>query len=103
MTLRNRLLPLVSLRRMFALPDSDLDEKSRIVVLTLGVSVGVVVDAVSEVLRVAKSGVDPLPAVAGPRRESRRDHFNLPAGQWKAPGVDHPRAICSAIPPSRRH
>ena len=36
------------------LPDSDLDEKSRIVVLTLnGVSVGVVVDAVSEVLRVS--------------------------------------------------
>jgi purine-binding chemotaxis protein CheW len=64
MTLRNRLLPLVRLRRIFGLPDSDLDEKSRIVVLTLnGVSVGVVVDAVSEVLRVSKSGVDPLPAL----------------------------------------
>ena len=64
MTLRNRLLPLVQLRRIFGLPDSDLDEKSRIVVLTLnGVSVGVVVDAVSEVLRVSKSGVDPLPAL----------------------------------------
>jgi len=62
MTLRNRLLPLVRLRRIFGLPDSDLDEKSRIVVLTLnGVSVGVVVDAVSEVLRVSKSGVDALP------------------------------------------
>ena len=64
MTLRNRLLPLVRLRRIFGLPDSDLDEKSRIVVLTLNsVSVGVVVDAVSEVLRVSKSGVDPLPAL----------------------------------------
>jgi purine-binding chemotaxis protein CheW len=62
MTLRNRLLPLVRLRRIFGLPDNDLDEKSRIVVLTLnGVSVGVVVDAVSEVLRVSKSGVDALP------------------------------------------
>jgi purine-binding chemotaxis protein CheW len=62
MTLRNRLLPLVRLRRIFGLPDSDLDEKSRIVVLTLnGASVGVVVDAVSEVLRVSKSGVDALP------------------------------------------
>jgi purine-binding chemotaxis protein CheW len=48
--------------RCFGLPDSELDEKSRIVVLTLnGVSVGVVVDAVSEVLRVSKSGVDALP------------------------------------------
>jgi purine-binding chemotaxis protein CheW len=64
MTLRSRLLPLVNLRSMFALPQRDLDEKSRIVVLTSdGVSVGVVVDAVSEVLRVAKSGVDALPAL----------------------------------------
>lgn len=62
MTLRSRLLPLVRLRRIFGLPDSDLDEKSRIVVLTLnGVSVGVVVDAVSEVLRVSQSEVDALP------------------------------------------
>jgi purine-binding chemotaxis protein CheW len=64
MTLRSRLLPLVGLRSMFALPHRELDEKSRIVVLTLGgVSVGVVVDAVSEVLRVSKSGVDALPAL----------------------------------------
>jgi purine-binding chemotaxis protein CheW len=64
MTLRSRLLPLVNLRSMFALEHRDLDEKSRIVVLTLGgVSVGVVVDAVSEVLRVSKSGVDALPAM----------------------------------------
>jgi purine-binding chemotaxis protein CheW len=62
MTLRSRLLPLVNLRSMFGLPYRDLDEKSRIVVLTLnGASVGVVVDAVSEVLRVSKSGVDALP------------------------------------------
>jgi purine-binding chemotaxis protein CheW len=64
MTLRSRLLPLVNLRTMFALPYRELDEKSRIVVLTLnGVSVGVVVDSVSEVLRVSKSGVDALPAL----------------------------------------
>ena len=64
MTLRSRLLPLVNLRSMFALPHRNLDEKSRIVVLTMGgVSVGVVVDAVSEVLRVSKSGVDALPAM----------------------------------------
>jgi purine-binding chemotaxis protein CheW len=64
MTLRSRLLPLVSLRYMFGLADRAMDEKSRIVVLTLaGASVGVVVDAVSEVLRVAKSGVDPIPTL----------------------------------------
>jgi purine-binding chemotaxis protein CheW len=64
MTLRNRLLPLVDLRRMFALSDHELDEKSRIVVLALGsASVGVAVDGVSEVLRVAKSDVDAMPAL----------------------------------------
>jgi purine-binding chemotaxis protein CheW len=64
MTLRSRLLPLVSLRRMFDLSDQALDEKSRIVVLALGnASVGVVVDGVSEVLRVAKAIVDPMPAM----------------------------------------
>lgn len=62
MTLRSRLLPLVSLRRMFGLPDHHLDEKSRIVVLALGsASVGVAVDGVSEVLRVAKNCVDAIP------------------------------------------
>lgn len=64
MTLRSRLLPLVSLRRMFGLPDHPLDEKSRIVVLALGgASVGVAVDGVREVLRVAKTYVDAMPAL----------------------------------------
>ena len=64
MTLRNRLLPLVSLRRMFGLPAQDADESSRIVVVSLGTSsVGVVMDTVNEVLRVAKANVDAMPAL----------------------------------------
>ncbi len=63
-TLRNQLLPLVDLRLLFNLPASALDEKSRIVVLTLaGASVGLAVDGVSEVLRVAKTIVDPMPTL----------------------------------------
>ena len=62
MTLRNRLLPLVSLRRMFSLPFKDADEHSRIVVISVGsASVGVVMDTVNEVLRVSKDCVDPIP------------------------------------------
>jgi len=62
MTLRSRLLPLVSLRRMFALPDQAANEHSRIVVVALGnSSVGVVMDNVNEVLRVPKSVVDVMP------------------------------------------
>lgn len=64
MTLRNRLLPLVSLRRLFDLPPQDANEQSRIVVVALGgVSVGVVMDSVNEVLRVAKIYVDNMPGL----------------------------------------
>ncbi|MDO8652206.1 MAG: chemotaxis protein CheW [Undibacterium sp.] len=64
MTLRNRLLPLVSLRCMFGLPTKDADENSRIVVVSLGAaSVGVVMDSVNEVLRVARSDVDAMPSL----------------------------------------
>ena len=64
MTLRNRLLPLVSLRRMFALPPQAADEHSRIVVVSLGAaSVGIVMDSVNEVLRVAKANVEAMPSL----------------------------------------
>ena len=64
MTLRNRLLPLVSLRHMFGLPIRDADEHSRIVVVSLGsASVGVVMDSVNEVLRVARTEVDAMPSL----------------------------------------
>ena len=64
MTLRNRLLPLVNLRRMFDLPSRENDDHSRIVVVSLGTSsVGVVMDSVNEVLRVAKADVDAMPSL----------------------------------------
>jgi len=64
MTLRNRLLPLVNLRRMFGLPSRENDDHSRIVVVSLGsASVGVVMDSVNEVLRVAKANVDAVPGL----------------------------------------
>ncbi len=65
MTLRNRLLPLVSLRLMFNLPMEALSEHNRIVVISLdeGVSVGIVMDTVNEVLRVQRSIVDEMPGL----------------------------------------
>jgi len=64
MTLRNRLLPLVVLRRMFALAEQDASEQSRILVVAAdGASVGVVVDSVDEVLRVAKRDVQAMPSL----------------------------------------
>jgi purine-binding chemotaxis protein CheW len=62
MTLRKRLLPLVSLRRMFALPPrSRRAQPHRCGGPGASASVGVVMDSVNEVLRVAKSEVDAMP------------------------------------------
>ncbi|KQT69115.1 chemotaxis protein CheW [Aureimonas sp. Leaf460] len=66
MNLRNRLLPLLSLRSMFGMMSAPLGEQSRIVVVahrTGGVehAVGLVTDTVKEVLRVQRSLVDPIP------------------------------------------
>jgi purine-binding chemotaxis protein CheW len=70
-SLRDRLLPLVSLRQLFALPFQPLNEQNRIVVIHLPseqeretrVAVGIVTDTVNEVLRVNRSLVDDLPSV----------------------------------------
>ena len=66
MNLRDRLLPLVSLRTLFGLEAAAVDDQSRIVVVTHQIdggshSVGLVTDTVKEVLRVPRALVDPIP------------------------------------------
>jgi purine-binding chemotaxis protein CheW len=64
MTLRNRLLPLVALRRMFGLAELGANDQSRIVVVDIrGASVGIVVDSVKEVLRVPHRDVQAMPTM----------------------------------------
>jgi purine-binding chemotaxis protein CheW len=64
MTLRNRLLPLVALRRMFGLSEQAVSEQSRIVVIAIGAaSVGLVVDKVNAVLRVPHRDVQSMPSL----------------------------------------
>lgn len=65
MSLRQRLLPLVSLRALFGLPYEGLSESHRIVVVVLpgNLTVGVVTDSVKEVLGVQRSQVEPVPGV----------------------------------------
>jgi purine-binding chemotaxis protein CheW len=74
-TLRERLLPLVSLRGLFGLPADALGESSRIVVVapdggTDG-HVGLVVDQVREVLRVPRALADPVPPLLADGAEGR--------------------------------
>ena len=64
-SLRQRLLPLVSLRSLFGLPTLALDEHHRIVVIAVpgGGRVGLVTDAVKEVLGVPRQQADAMPGV----------------------------------------
>jgi purine-binding chemotaxis protein CheW len=64
-SLRQRLLPLVSLRSLFGLATQTLDEHHRIVVVALpgGAQVGLVTDTVKEVLSVPRSQADAMPGV----------------------------------------
>ena len=64
-SLRQRLLPLVSLRSLFGLAAVDSDEQHRIVVVALpgGAQVGLVTDTVKEVLSVPRSQADAVPGV----------------------------------------
>jgi purine-binding chemotaxis protein CheW len=64
-TLRDRLLPLVSLRALLGLPnDVQREERRKVVVLSLGGStVGMVADRTREILRIAPGLIDPVPAL----------------------------------------
>jgi purine-binding chemotaxis protein CheW len=64
-SLRQRLLPLVSLRTLFGLPRLDYAEQHRIVVTSLpgGLNVGLVTDSVKEVLSVPRSQADAMPGM----------------------------------------
>lgn len=74
-SLRQRLLPLVSLRSLFGLAPLELDEHHRIVVVALpgGGQVGLVTDTVKEVLSVPRAQADAMPGVLA--RDSALQEF----------------------------
>ncbi len=62
--LRGSVLPVIDLRTRFAINSSEDTRQTRIIIVTMGViKVGVVVDGVSEVLRVSDELIEPLPAM----------------------------------------
>lgn len=63
--LRGKVIPVIDLRTKFGLQAKERDKNSRIVVCDVrGDIIGMVVDAVSEVLRIPSSTVEPPPAIA---------------------------------------
>ena len=69
--LRSTVIPVIDLRSLFGLQEGELTDDSRIMVLQAGgKTIGIVVDAVSEVLRVKRDQIaPPPPTVAGLGRE----------------------------------
>jgi purine-binding chemotaxis protein CheW len=68
--LRDRLLPVVSLRSLFGLPAGTACEQDRVAVISVGdgLLVGLLLDKVNEVLRVRQSGIDAMPAMLAAER-----------------------------------
>jgi purine-binding chemotaxis protein CheW len=60
--LRGRIIPVIDLRKRFTLEISEHNDESRIIIVEVcGQTVGVIVDAVAEVVRIAASSVEPPP------------------------------------------
>lgn len=62
--LRGKVIPIIAMRKRFSLSDADYDKQTRIMVMDVGGELmGFIVDAVSEVIRISGSEIQPSPAV----------------------------------------
>lgn len=60
--LRGRIIPVVDLRKRFQLTTTEYDDDTRIIIVEVnGQTVGVIVDAVNEVVRLGTSNIEPPP------------------------------------------
>jgi len=81
--LRDRLLPVIDLRLRFGLPTQETDDATRVVVVNLnGMVAGLVVDSISEVLRLPKEDIEPPPPIVqGAAAEQLRGMGKLDEGR----------------------
>ena len=63
--LRGKVIPVINLRKKFGLDIRETDDSSRVIIMDIqGVTYGLVVDSVSEVLRIPTNIVEPPPPMA---------------------------------------
>jgi purine-binding chemotaxis protein CheW len=64
--LRGDVIPIIDLREKFSLEEEDYTEKTRVIVVEVeGKSIGMVVDSVSHVARLAEDQIEPPPSLVG--------------------------------------
>lgn len=64
--LRGKIIPIVDLKKRFRMGTSDITSDSRSVVVEVeGQTIGIIVDEVSEVLRIPTDSIEPPPSVIG--------------------------------------
>ena len=63
--LRGKVIPVIDVRLRFGLPEKDYEERTCIIVVNIkDVSVGLIVDSVSEVMDIPDSNIEPPPKVS---------------------------------------
>lgn len=63
--LRGKIIPVVNLRKRFNMPESDITEEQRIVVVELGEKrLGMLVDSVSQVIKLSSNVIEDIPEEA---------------------------------------
>lgn len=64
MNLRGNVIPVIDLKKRFGLPLKEYDEATRVIIITImGKLTGLIVDSVSEVLRLSKDTIEPAPRI----------------------------------------
>lgn len=63
--LRGKVIPVINLRKIFGFEEKDTDDTSRIIIMEIqGITNGLIVDSVSEVLRMPASLIEPPPSMS---------------------------------------
>lgn len=63
--LRGKVIPVINLRLKFGLPEVEHTEQTCIIVVDVGREIGLIVDAVNEVLDISEESIEPPPPLGG--------------------------------------
>ena len=63
--LRGKVIPVINLRLKFGLPEVEHTEQTCIIVVDVGKEIGLIVDAVNEVLDISEENIEPAPPLGG--------------------------------------